>query len=83
MSNLTHQGTREICRNTQNLFYLTEILWDHQFLWMSEDVGENSGVGLHQFRCISIYAIYAIYEHCQKISCLFVQALGTGTKANL
>jgi hypothetical protein len=58
-------------------------LWDHQFLWMSEDVGENSGVGLHKFRCISIYAIYAIYEHCQKISCLFVQALGTGTKANL
>lgn len=32
---------------------------------------------------VYLYMQYAIYEHCQKISCLFVQALGTGTKANL
>jgi hypothetical protein len=37
------------CRNTQVLFYLTEILWDHKFL------SENSGVGLHKFHSIVSY----------------------------
>ena len=37
LSNPTHQGTREMgevvgCRNTQVLFQLTKIPWDHTFL---------------------------------------------------
>jgi hypothetical protein len=32
LSNPTHQGTRGMCRNTQVLFELTEILWDYNIL---------------------------------------------------
>jgi len=36
LSNLTHQGTREMCQIVQDVgilrFYLTEILCDHKFL---------------------------------------------------
>ena len=49
LSNPTHQGNVSDFtgyRNTQVLFMLTELLWDHQFL------SENSGVGLHRFHCI-------------------------------
>ena len=39
------------CRNTQALFMLTELLWDHKFL-PDHRMSENSGVGLHRFHCI-------------------------------
>ena len=46
LSNPTHQGTMEMCkdctgcRNTLVLFWLTEILWDYKFCLDSQDVGK-------------------------------------------
>ena len=58
LSNPTHQGDQGNvsdctgCRNTQVLFILTELLWDHKFLSDGTGCQENSGVGLHRFHCI-------------------------------
>ena len=40
LSTPTHQGIREMCWNTQVLFQLTEILQDHKFCRISQDVGK-------------------------------------------
>jgi hypothetical protein len=42
------------CRNTQVICYLTEKLWNHNFLVIFFRMSENSDVRLHKFHCIYV-----------------------------